>query len=518
MTQHETLQHIGSIHEREPNRSTAAPLARYSNGIIYFSLVLFVLLLPYSIKGARRAWMAAFVTWLITLAVRRTRMFEQPLVLPMLAYVVFSGISTAMSYDPYLSWGHMKLVCYGPLVCTVFAQNLSRLSQVRTLVILLLLSATSAACFTAWQYTYGLGVRVKFISPQTQLFLAGIRTDDIIVGIDGHAIHTPKQLADVLSQIPPDAQVHVDFLRGVPTRKHATLMVAGDYRRSGLGTDSLSLARAKPVRAQGTLGHYGIFAEVLMPIGCLAWALLLSTPSRSRWLQFLFAFIFLALTATIFATQTRAAIVGLLGGCTVILLSLAGKRARIWAATVLFILAVGAYLWIHLSRGINWIDLADPGTNYRLLMWKDGLRLALQHPAFGVGMESIQNHWQAWHLQAFAVYHVFYNFHSDIVQIAAERGLLTLAAWLWLVVAYLIYLTRVLKSSRQQSRFATAILAGILGGFLAFLVTSLVESCLNDDSLVMLLFFGCGVAVAVERILKDPYAIDVKHAPPASFS
>src|ERR1035438_3082350 len=194
MTQRETPQHIGSIHQRESNRSTATPLAKYLNLIIYFSLVLFVLLLPYSIKGARRAWMAAFVTWLISLVVRRTRMFKQPLVLPMLAYVVFSGVSTAMSYDPYLSWGHMKLVCYGPLVCTVFAQNLSRLSQVRTLVILLLLSATSAACFTAWQYAYGLGVRVKFISPQTQLYLAGIRTDDIIVGIDGHAIHTPTQL------------------------------------------------------------------------------------------------------------------------------------------------------------------------------------------------------------------------------------------------------------------------------------------------------------------------------------
>ena len=115
-------------------------------------------------------------------------------------------------------------------------------------------------------------------------------------------------------------------------------------------------------------------------------------------------------------------------------------------------------------------------------MWKDGARLALQHPLFGVGMDSVQNHWPEWNLQGFARFHAFWNFHSDIVQLAAERGLLTLAAWLWFVVAYLVYLLRLLPRLRQRTRFGWAVVTGILTGFVAFLLTSLVESSLGDDT------------------------------------
>ena len=71
---------------------------------------------------------------------------------------------------------------------------------------------------------------------------------------------------------------------------------------------------------------------------------------------------------------------------------------------------------------------------------------------------------------------------------------LTLAAWLWFVVAYLIYLLRLLPRLRQRTRFGFAVVTGIFTGFVAFLLTSLVESSLGDDTLVMLIFFCVGVA------------------------
>ncbi len=95
---------------------------------------------------------------------------QQPLALPLLAYIVLSALSTILSPEPQLSWGYMKLVCYTAMVATLFAQNLTRLSQVRVLVVLLLLSATAAAAFTAWQYTYGIGVRVDWVDAESQLF------------------------------------------------------------------------------------------------------------------------------------------------------------------------------------------------------------------------------------------------------------------------------------------------------------------------------------------------------------
>ena len=44
----------------------------------------------------------------------------------------------------------------------------------------------------------------------------------------------------------------------------------------------MKLARGRPPRAQGTLGHYVVFAEMLMQIGCMAWALLLSCTGADR--------------------------------------------------------------------------------------------------------------------------------------------------------------------------------------------------------------------------------------------
>ena len=98
--------------------------------------------------------------WLLSLIVDRKRFRPQPLGLPLLAYIVLSGISCALSYEPYMSWPHMKLVCWTALIATLFAQNLQRLSQVRTLLLLLLLSATTVGGFTAWQYLRGMGLKI----------------------------------------------------------------------------------------------------------------------------------------------------------------------------------------------------------------------------------------------------------------------------------------------------------------------------------------------------------------------
>lgn len=476
---------------------------------MFFFFGLFAILLPWSIKGARYAWMAAFVLWVISLIVERKRLYPQPLALPLLAYIVLSGISCALSYEPYMSWPHMKLVCWTALIATLFAQNLERLSQVRTLVLLLLLSATAVGGFTAWQYLRGMGLKIAFLGAGTPLYDAGLRPEDVLVAINSHSIHSPSDIVHSTSGTSPDSTVRVRFLRGSPVRHKETFVRAGYLAANGRLTDTALFVKATPLRAAGTLGHYGKLAEVFAPLGCLAWALMLGTPSRKRGRQLLFALMFLAITGTVFATQSRSALSGVLIGCMIALFLMSPRRTRLWLISALLILAVAAVFWIQHTRGLKWVDLRDPGTQYRLLMWKDGARLALQHPLFGVGMDSVQNHWPEWKLQGFAKFQQFWNFHSDLVQLAAERGFLTLAAWLWFVLAYVIYLLRLLARLRQRTRFGFAIATGIFTGFVAFLVTSLVESSLGDDTLVMLLFSCVGVVIAMERMLSTRGAIDV---------
>ncbi len=488
--------------------SEAAAWVRRLQGLIFFFLILFAVLLPHSIKGARHAWMAAGFLWLAKLAIERKRPFRQALSAPLLAYIVLSALSTALSPDPYLSWPRMKVVCL-VLAGIVLAQNLKRLSQVRILVWLLLLSGLAAAAFTAWQYTYGVGVRVKYVAPTADLHRAGIRGRDIITQVNGRSVHTPERLAKIVEQSPPGSMLRIKYLQGEPFHKRETFLTREEFLKSGLGTPNLPLTRGRPGRAQGTLGHYIVFAEMLMQLGCLAWAMFLSTQPQKWGIRAFFAIVFLALTATLMATQTRADIAGLAAGCVVALGLLGAKQTRIWALVGLVLLLLVATLWIHHTRRLDWISAGDSGTHFRVLMWEDGVRLIRQHPWFGVGMDTIFNHWQEWNIRGFSRYHVIYHFHSDYIQIAVERGLLTLAAWLWFVVAYLIFLFRLLRRTREHSRFATGVVAGVLAAFVGYLVPSTVQYCLGDDPLVMIMFFYFGLAVAMDRMLKTPGAVDV---------
>src|SRR5271165_6797468 len=490
-------------------RNSSASWGRRLDGVIFFFLCLFAVLLPHSIKGSQHAWQIAFVLWLLKLAVERKRPFPQPLTAPLLAYVVLSGISTALSPEPYLSWDRMKIVCL-VLVGILFAQNLNRLSQVRILVFLLILSGLAAAGLTAWQYTYGVGVRVAYILPTLPLeHEALIHGDYIITRIDGREVHTPAQLERAVRDSPPGSMLRIAYVRGFPFHKHQTVITRERFIASGLGTPNLQFVRGKPFRAQGTLGHYVVFAEMLMQIGCLTWAMLLVTPPGQTGLRIFFAVTFVALTAAMFATETRAALGGLAAGCFVAVMMLVGRRTRIWAIAALLVLVLASGLWIQHTRGFYLVDTKDPGTHFRTLMWEDGLRLIQHHPWFGVGMETIRIHWMEWNIRAFTLYHDQSHFHSDVIQIAVERGLPALATWLWFVVAYVVFLFRLVRRARHCSRFAAGVVAGVLASFVAFLIPGVLHYNLGEETLVMGLFFFFGLAIAIDRMLHEPNAVDV---------
>jgi O-antigen ligase len=303
--------------------------------------------------------------------------------------------------------------------------------------------------------------------------------------------------------------MRIDYLRGYPFEKLKTTLSREALVQSGFATPSLQFVRGKPLRAQGTLGHYVVFAEMLMQLGCLAWAILLGSQPGNRWWSVSLAIIFVALSAALVATETRASLGGLALGCFVALLILTGKRVRVAATAALLVLMACGALWIHHTRGLNWSSSNDTGTQFRVLMWEDGLRLVRQHPWFGVGMETVRYHWLEWNIRGFIRYRVQSHFHSTPLQIAVERGLTTLAAWLWFVVAYLTFLVRLIAKTRTRSCFATSAVTAVLAGFIAFLTTSFAHYNLGEEPLVTSLFFFFGVAVGIDHLLSIQEALDV---------
>src|SRR5271169_1737831 len=186
----ESRNHPDAVHSRWPH---------ILDNAIFGCLLLFAITVPHSIKGAERAWKIAFVLWLLKLAIQRIRPFRQPLAAPLLAYVTLSAISTLLSPDPYLSWDRMKFVCLF-LVGVVFAQNLKRLSQVRWLLLLLVLSGFAAALYTGWQYTYGVRARLVEFPPASRLSQIGFVPGDVVTSFAGRRVYTASQLLRAVEQ------------------------------------------------------------------------------------------------------------------------------------------------------------------------------------------------------------------------------------------------------------------------------------------------------------------------------
>ena len=175
---------------------------------------------------------------------------------------------------------------------------------------------------------------------------------------------------------------------------------------------------------------------------------------------------FAGITAALFATATRAAVAGLLLGCVASLLLLGTRRVR----------DRGDRHSARDSRRRDPLDSAlatdssgsdrsDVGTHFRVLMWEDGIRLVREHPWFGVGMETVRVHYREWNIRGFIQYNVQSHFHSTFLQIAVERGIPALLAWLWFCVAYFVFLCGSFAACRTQNRFACGVAVGALAAF-----------------------------------------------------
>jgi O-antigen ligase len=86
------------------------------------------------------------------------------------------------------------------------------------------------------------------------------------------------------------------------------------------------------------------------------------------------------------------------------------------------------------------------------------------------------------------------HLHNVPMQIAAERGLLALAAWIWFVVTALASLLKLLRRSRHKSLAAAA-----LGAMAAMLAAGLTEYNFGDSEFLMLLLVIITLPFAANR-------------------
>jgi O-antigen ligase len=184
-------------------------------------------------------------------------------------------------------------------------------------------------------------------------------------------------------------------------------------------------------------------------------------------------------------------------------------RARLlWALPVLALVAYfGAPSLVRDRMASVVHPSADPSVTARFEMWHVGLAMVRKHPLEGVGPNNINEVYltylkpgryeNSWHE----------HMHDDYLQLAAERGLPCLAAWLWFMGALawqILAIRRRLKREGWPVWMADASLAA----WLAFVFEGVFEFNFGTSPVLMLFLL----------VVSVPYALDglrrLKHENP----
>jgi O-antigen ligase len=247
-------------------------------------------------------------------------------------------------------------------------------------------------------------------------------------------------------------------------------------------------------RARGFFSIYMTQAGVLLLILLATLPRLLPGPPARAWAPAAW----IAGAAGLAATYTRGAWVGLAAGALTVLP--ATRRGR-WlllagAALVLLFAAAGPY---ELAKRLRQtVDPRAEGVAERMYMWRSGMAMWRQHPWLGVGPGGVKRHYPEF-AQPEALKRHTGHVHSSALQVLVERGVLGLAAWLWIWVAFYRWAWRAWRAVDPALGRERALLAGVAAAVTGFLVAGLFEHNFGDSEVVLMLWTVMALAFTVER-------------------
>jgi len=254
--------------------------------------------------------------------------------------------------------------------------------------------------------------------------------------------------------------------------------LVGIVQYAALGYDVLQQ------RPHGLLGHYMTYSGVLMLVLSAAVAQLLYRERGWIWP----AVAVPALVVALITTQSRNAWIGALLAIIVMLGFRAWKLILIVPVLgVLFFLLAPAGIR---HRAVSVFDPTDPTNRDRVAMLKSGKAMIEDHPLVGVGPNMVPRAYIEKYKTPDAVDPVDQpgstrsHLHNVPVQLAAERGLPALAAWLWFVIVALRDLVGALRRGPHR-----ALAVGGIGAVVGMLVAGLFEHNFGDSEFLVL-FLG----------------------------
>lgn len=251
-------------------------------------------------------------------------------------------------------------------------------------------------------------------------------------------------------------------------------------------------------RARGFVGHYMTFAGQIGLIASVAFAIAVLARGRWRIAAGLVATLGLV---TLGATYTRSAWLGMLASLA---LTLGFARPRGLALLAgLAVLAGLAAPGAFRDRIDSMIDPHHPTNVERTHMWEAGLRMFLDHPVTGVGLQDLKPVYDRY--RSPEARERAGHLHSVPVQVAATMGIVGLLAFAALYTGLIRCAAQGLRASLAAARagedgaLAAGLRLGTLAGLTGFLVAGLFEWNFGDEELLHPLYLLAGMAWAARE-------------------
>jgi O-antigen ligase len=495
---------------------TPGPLGIWLERAILAMIFLFIVAAPNSIAATQTAWMLGMLFWLLRFFIwPRPKFYRTPIDYPMFAFFLLTGLSAFLSYEPSISMGKMRAASLFLIVYFV-AENVVSPKILRLLTVLLIGATLVNVVFVFGQFAVGRGVKVYGVDQKSPLQDARLESrthnqpipivdGDTIERVDGQRIRSTDDLINALDQSaskePAQLQIYrVEWIATLKVRRGHLLPGASAEER--LGIQRWSSGRDR--RATGFYDHWITYAESLQLIGSVALGLFVALPRKRSRNAIVLAAAIVGICGALLLSVTRASWLSfLLSGILIATLGLSRRALIVIAACAIPIILAGLFV-LHQKRNVGFFDKKDDSIAWRQKIWREGFHLLISNPrhlAVGVGMDSIKSHWREWDLFEGGKLPMG-HMHSDYLQLALERGVPTLIAWLILLGTYGWTLWKTQRRVAKESWIEKGIVLGALGGLLGFMTSGVVHYNWGDSEVVMIFYLIMGLSLVVERQLR----------------
>ena len=501
-----------SPQSRKSRQIAPGPLGVWLDRAILATLFLFAFAAPISIAAAQFAWAMGILFWLLRLAVwPRPELHRTPLDYPLLAFFILTGLSSFLSYEPFVSIGKLR----GAMLFTIaylFAESVKSARVFRALIVVTISAAVLSGLFTFGQYAIGRGVKVSDVRPNSPLKtarfvtrekndLTPVQNGDTIEEINGERISNTDELVAALDRSPRDkpAQIRIYRVEWNPILQiPANGLLTGVSAEERLGIGSWSRGRDR--RATGFFNHWTTYSESLQLLASLGLGLLIALPrKRNKWTVLLLLAL-AVMCGALLLTVVRASWLAFLASAIVMALIGLRWRALLIVGVCAVPLVVAGLFLLQQKRNVGFFDSQDDSIRWRQTVQREGLQLLTSSPRHllvGVGMDSIKAHWREWNLFDHGRLPMG-HMHSDYLQIALERGVPALFAWLVLMAVYARMLWRLQRQLSKENWIERGVVLGALGGLVGFLISGMVHYNWGDSEVVMIFYMIMGLSLALE--------------------